>query len=64
MRFVIFNTALAFCLALLAACASTSLMGDKSRVASSAIECPEQEGYPDCQDGHQVDLTAPEAKQR
>ncbi len=63
MRFVIFNTGLAFCLALLAACASMSI--DKNRrVALSAIECPEQEGYPDCQDGHQVNLTTPEAKQR
>jgi hypothetical protein len=59
MRFVIFNTAMAFCLALLPGCTSTPPAAEKTHVASLAQECPEIEGYPDCQDGRQVDLTVP-----
>lgn len=60
MRFVIFNTAMAFCLALLVGCGSIPAGFERTHVASSAPECPELEGYPDCQDGHQVDLTVPD----
>jgi hypothetical protein len=59
MRFVIFNTAMAFCLALLAGCTSTPPATEKTHVASLVHECSELEGYPDCQDSQQVDLTAP-----
>ncbi len=59
MRFVIFNTAMALCLALLAGCAAAPSKAENSRVTSLGPECPEVEGYPDCQDGHLVDLRAP-----
>ncbi len=58
MRLVILSTVSALCIALLSACASAAATTNGLRQASSGPECPETEGYPDCQDGHQVDLTA------
>jgi hypothetical protein len=40
---------------LLSACATRTTMGTTSpKKLASASECPELEGYPDCQNGHQV----------
>ncbi len=58
MRLVILSTLSALCMALLSACASSAASNGGLRQDSSGPECPETEGYPDCQDGHQVDLTA------
>jgi hypothetical protein len=57
MRFVIFNTAMALCLVLLVGCASTPPAAENTHLATAGPECPQLEGSPDCQDGHQVDLT-------
>jgi hypothetical protein len=41
---------------ILSACATTSTMnGGEPKGAAALPPCEELEGYPDCQDGHQVD---------
>jgi hypothetical protein len=64
MRQQAFSVLLLSCLAALAACTATRMpVASPSRVSNFG-DCPELEGYPDCQDGHQIDLRIPaEAEQ-
>ena len=58
MRSIIVLTALANVL-LLSAC-STIRTVQPDRVTQAPSDCPELEGYPDCQDGHHVEFPAAE----
>jgi hypothetical protein len=55
MRPLAFSVLSAACLVLLAACSTTRMPTGATRTAHMS-DCPEMEGYPDCQNGHRVDL--------
>ena len=64
MRHQAFGGLLLICLAALTACTATRSPGAVPSRVSNFGDCPELEGYPDCQDGHHVDLRlAAEAQQ-
>lgn len=39
------------------ACMTQSVTGARTASSRLTSDCPELEGYPDCQDGHRVDLS-------
>jgi hypothetical protein len=55
MRTLAFSVLCAACIALVSACSTTRTSTGTARTAYMR-DCPELEGYPDCQNGHKVDL--------